>query len=94
MQTKRTTKVFCLAGLTAIVGLVACGKRGMESEACTTYFAKNEACAAKAPKIKGDVLRATANTSKEGFKANSNPMAIEESCKVLMKTLETDPDCK
>lgn len=94
MTTQRTTKLVCITVLSALVGLVACGKRGLESEACTNYFAKNEACAAKAPKLKGDILRKTASTSKENFAKNSNPMAVEESCKAMMPSLDNDPDCK
>ncbi|MCW5837572.1 MAG: hypothetical protein KIS78_34585 [Labilithrix sp.] len=76
-----------------LIGLLGC-KSGIKSEACVEYFAKNEACAAKAPQLKGDILRKTAATSKENFEKNSNPMAVSESCKAMLQALENDPDCK
>ena len=41
-----------------------------------------------------DILRKMAATSKEGFAKNSNPMAVSESCKALLTSLQADPDCK
>jgi hypothetical protein len=72
---------------------VACGG-GMESQACKDYFAAVETCAAKAPAPKGDILRKMAAASKEGFAKNSNPMAVSESCKGMLTSLQADPDCK
>lgn len=73
--------------------LFAC-KSGLKSQACVDFFAKTEACAAKAPPIKADSLRKSAAVSKENFEKNSNPMAVEQSCKLMLETLEKDPDCK
>lgn len=89
MNNERIGMIF-VAGL--IFG-VACGG-GMESQACKDYFAAVETCAAKAPAPKNDILRQTAATSKEGFAKNSNPMAVSESCKVMLTSLQADPDCK
>lgn len=84
--------VFPLLGLSLVL-VSACGKRGLESKACVDYFAKTEACAAKAPKIKGDALRQGAEVSKQNFEKNMNPMAVEKSCEMMLDTLEKDPDC-
>jgi hypothetical protein len=77
----------------ALICGAACGG-GMESQACKDYFAAVEVCAAKAPAPKGDILRKMAATSKEGFAKNSNPMAVSESCKGMLASLQADPDCK
>ena len=66
--------------LTSLFSIVACGKRGLESKACVDYFAKTEACAAKAPPIKGDALRQAASVSKQNFEKNLNPMAAWKTC--------------
>ncbi len=71
----------------------ACGG-GTESQVCKDYFAAVETCAAKAPALKGDILRKMAASSKEGFAKNSNPMAVSESCKAMLTSLQADPDCK
>jgi hypothetical protein len=77
------------------VSVMACGKRGVSSKACADYFSKTEACASKTQnKIKADALRQSASVSKQNFEKNMNPMAVEESCKVMAQTLESDPDCK
>jgi hypothetical protein len=75
------------------VGLLAC-KSGLKSQACVDYFAKTEACAAKASPIKAEALRKSAAVSKENFEKNANPMAVEQSCKLMLETLEKDPECK
>jgi len=76
-----------------LIGLLGC-KSGINSEACVEYFAKNEACAAKAGSPKSDIMRRTAALSKENFEKNPNPMAVSESCKAQLQALENDPDCK
>lgn len=82
-----------LVSVGVLGGLLGC-KSGLKSEACVEYFAKNEACAAKAPAIKASTMRKIAATSKENFEKNSNPMAVSESCKAMLQALENDPDCK
>jgi hypothetical protein len=81
------------SALLLTLGSLGC-KRGLKSEACETYFAKVETCAAQAPPMKADILRTTANASKEQFEKNSNPIAVEKSCEMMAETLTRDPDCK
>ncbi len=75
---------------------IACGLMGggLESEACKTYFEQVEACAAKADAVKAGILRKTAEVSKENFKKNSNPLAVQKSCEMMLDSLKADPDCK
>jgi len=80
--------------LLAVIGTLGCSKAGLESQECKDYFAKVEACAAKAPAIKADALRKTAEVSKANFEKNSNPLAVKKSCEVMLDTLNKDPDCK
>ncbi|MCL2724433.1 MAG: hypothetical protein FWD69_08350 [Polyangiaceae bacterium] len=87
------TKIIVVSVCIAMFSLVACS-RGTESKECVDYFAKVEACAAKASPMKADILRKSAALTKEGFGKNPNPMAIRESCKMMMETLKNDPDCK
>ncbi|MDC0716260.1 hypothetical protein [Nannocystis bainbridge] len=88
-----TRKSIGMSFVAALISGAACGG-GMESQACKDYFAAVETCAAKAPAPKGDILRKMAATSKEGFAKNSNPMAVSESCKAMLTSLQADPDCK
>lgn len=88
-----TRKSIGMTFIAVIISGAACGG-GMESQACKDYFAAVETCAAKAPPLKADILRKTAATSKEGFAKNSNPMAVSESCKAMITSLQADPDCK
>ncbi len=90
----RTSLLVAVSSL-LVVCLGACGKRGVSSQACVDYFTKTEACAGKTQnKIKADALRQSAAVSKQNFEKNVNPMAVEESCKVMAQTLASDPDCK
>lgn len=86
-------KLFVSLGV-ALLTLSACGKAGLESKDCKDYFATTEACAAKAPKIKADTLRQSAAVSKANFEKNSNGLAVQQSCKVMLEALKNDPDCK
>ena len=87
----RTKLLVCVC--VSMLSLVAC-KRGLESKDCVDYFAKNEACAAKAPKIKGDVMRQTASVTKANFEKNASATAVQQSCKIMLEALSNDPDCK
>lgn len=78
----------------ALLALVACGKRGMESKVCQEYFAKTEECVAKASPVKAEALRQTVAVSKQGFEKNVNPIAVEKSCELMAESLAKDPDCK
>jgi len=86
------TPVLVLAVVSAFL-VLAC-KSGLKSQACVDFFEKTEACAAKAPPIKAEMLRKSAAVSKENFEKNANPIAVEQSCKMMLETLEKDPDCK
>ncbi len=77
-----------------MMGLCGCSKGGMESQSCKDYFAAVEQCAAKAPTVKAEAYRKTAQVSKENFAKNLNPMAVEMSCKSMLESLQADPDCK
>jgi hypothetical protein len=87
-------RTIIVVGATVVMLALAGCNSGLKSEECVQYFAKNEACAAKAPKIKAEILRKTASVSKENFEKNSNPMAVSQSCKALLQAVENDPDCK
>lgn len=87
-------KRYCWLVAVVAVGVTGCSKAGIESEECENYFAKVEACAAKAPKIKADALRKTAEVSKANFEKNSNPLAVKKSCEAMLESLNNDPDCK
>lgn len=88
-----TSKSIGMIFIAALISGAACGG-GMEGKECKDYFAAVETCAAKAPPLKADILRKMAATSKEGFAKNSNPMAVSESCKAMLTSLQADPDCK
>lgn len=86
------TSVLVLATI-GLCGLLAC-KSGLKSQACADFFAKTEECAAKASPMKADALRKSAEVSKANFEKNSNPIAVEQSCKMMLETLTNDPECK
>lgn len=88
--------ILLLAGLGGLAGLLvatAC-PGGLESKTCTTYFERNEQCAARAKPEKAQMLRGLAKLARDGFKNNSNKTGIEESCQDMLANLEADPDCK
>ncbi len=87
-------RTYCALVMVAVVGSVGCSKAGLESQECKDYFAKVEACAAKAPPVKADAMRKTAEVSKANFEKNANPLAVKKSCEVMLDTLNKDPDCK
>ena len=87
-------RTHCALVLVAVVGTLGCSKAGLESQECKDYFAKVEACAAKAPAIKADALRKTADVSEANFEKNANPLAVKKSCEMMLDTLNNDPDCK
>ncbi len=75
--------------------LTACGGGGLESEQCKAYFAKVDECTSKMEnEMKADILRQTADKSKEEWEKNANPMAVSKGCELMLETLEKDPDCK
>ena len=86
------TKLIVTIGI-VMFSLAAC-KGGGGSKECDDYFAKVEACAAKASPMKAEILRKMAATAKEGFEKNINPAAVQMSCKSMLETLSADPDCK
>lgn len=78
-----------------LFALTACGGGGLESEQCKAYFAKVEECTSKMEnEIKADVLKKTAETSKEEWKKNANPMAVSKGCELMLEQLNNDADCK
>lgn len=89
MTTPRALFVF-------IAGLVtsAC-PGGTESRVCNEYFEAAEQCAAKSPPLKAEGLRGLVNLAKEGLaRNNEHKRAVEDSCRSMLETLRTDPECK
>jgi hypothetical protein len=86
------TSVLVIATV-GLCGLHGC-KSGLKSQACVDFFAKTEECAVKASPAKGDALRKSAEVSKANFEKNANPIAVEQSCKLMLEALEKDPECK
>jgi hypothetical protein len=85
----------------ASAGCSLFGGGGLESKECKDYFAKVDECVGKAKakgtpaaKIKADAWRQGADTSKQNFEKNSNPLAVKKSCEMMMTTLKDDADCR
>lgn len=82
-----------LGGLAGLLLASAC-PGGTESRVCTEYFDRAETCAAKAPAQKAEMLRGIAKLTKDGLKNNQNKTGVEDTCREMLETLNTDPDCK
>ena len=93
---KKATPVILLVGIGALAGVLlasAC-PGGVKSHVCKEYFDRAEACAAKSPPDKAAMLRSLAKFAEDGFKNNQNKPGVEDSCREMLTTLESDPDCK
>ena len=82
-----------LGGLAGLLLATAC-PGGTESRVCTQYFDRVEACAAKAPPEKAEMLRGLAKFARDGLKDSQNKQGVEDSCRDMLDQLNADPDCK
>ena len=82
-----------LGGLAGLLLASAC-PGGTESRVCNEYFDRVEACAAKVPAQKAELLRGIAKLTKDGLKNNQNKTGVEDICRDMLDTLGADPDCK
>lgn len=96
MSFQKAIPVILLVGVGALAGVLlasAC-PGGTKSHVCKEYFDRAEACAAKSPPEKASTLRGLAKFAEDGFKSTQNKPGVEDSCRAMLTTLESDPDCK
>jgi len=95
--------MFALGAIGLLTVTAGCGLLGggLDSKECKNYFAKVDECVGKAKakgtpaaSVKADAWKKGAEVSKQGFEKNSNPMAVQKSCELMLDQLKGDSDCQ